>query len=198
MTAHTPAYPLRAARLESRIGEIVAVVDGHGALVYLDFNEKTGPTPPPGPTDWRGHPVAWRAPLDDAGLRKVAAQIEEYFAGSRTDFDLPLAPIGNGFHQSVWHQLLRIPYGHTISYGELAARLKMPNGARAVGRANGHNPIAIVIPCHRVIGADGKLTGYSGGIERKAALLALEKASTPFGQHTLPLDIAPGATYRKK
>ena len=198
MTTTALVYPLRAARLASRIGEIVAVVDGDGALIYLDFDEKSGPTPAPGPADWRGHPVVWVESGADPALRTVAAQVAEYFAGTRTDFDLPLAPIGNDFHRSVWQQLRRIPYGHTISYGELAKRLDITNGARAVGRANGHNPIAIIIPCHRVIGADGKLTGYSGGIERKAALLALETASPPAGQHTLPLDIAPGATYRKK
>ena len=195
MTA--PAAPFMATRLESRIGEIVAVVDAAGALVYLDFDEKTGPTPPPGPHDWRGTPVAWCAATQDRGLTRVAEQIAAYFAGSRRDFDLAVAPVGNAFHQSVWRQLRRIPYGETISYGELAARLERPGAARAVGRANGSNPIAIVIPCHRVIGADGKLTGYSGGIERKAALLALESAATPSGQRTLPLDIAQGATYRK-
>jgi methylated-DNA-[protein]-cysteine S-methyltransferase len=192
------ATPFQATRLQSRIGDIVAVVDGAGALVYLDFEEKTGPTPAPGPADWRGHPVVWHEVRDVPALKKVADQIADYFAGRRTAFDLAMAPIGNDFHQSVWAQLQRIPYGETISYGELAARLDRPGAARAVGRANGSNPIAIVIPCHRVIGADGKLTGYSGGIERKAALLALEQASTPAGQHTLPLDIAPGAVRRKK
>ena len=194
----TPATPFRATRLTSRIGEIVAVVDGAGALVYLDFEEKTGPTPAPGPADWRGHPVVWSDVGEDPALAKVAEQIADYFAGKRTSFDLAVAPIGNDFNQSVWRQLQRIPYGETISYGELARRLDLTNGARAVGRANGSNPIAIVIPCHRVIGADGKLTGYSGGIERKAALLALEQASTPAGQHTLPLEIAPGIIRRKK
>jgi methylated-DNA-[protein]-cysteine S-methyltransferase len=194
----TPVYPFQATRLTSRIGEIVAVVDGAGALVYLDFEEKTGPTPAPGPADWRGDPVVWCTPRDVPALARVGEQIAEYFAGNRTEFELAVAPIGNDFNQAVWRQLQRIPFGVTISYGELAKRLDMTNGARAVGRANGSNPIAIVIPCHRVIGADGKLTGYSGGIERKAALLALEQASTPAGQHTLPLDIAPGPVRRKK
>jgi methylated-DNA-[protein]-cysteine S-methyltransferase len=191
-------YPFKATRLRSRIGDIVAVVDGAGALVYLDFEEKTGPTPAPTAADWRGHPVVWSEPEAEPALANVARQIDDYFAGKLTAFDLAVAPIGNDFHQGVWAQLQRIPYGETISYGELAKRLDMVNGARAVGRANGHNPIAIVIPCHRVIGADGKLTGYSGGIERKAALLALEQASTPAGQHILPLDIAPGTVRRKK
>lgn len=190
--------PLRAARLTSRLGAIVVVVDAAGALVYLDFDEKSGPTPAPTGDAWRGLPIVWCDAGREPALAAVSLQIAEYLAGQRTNFDLAVAPIGNDFHQSVWAQLQAIPYGTTISYGALAARLQRPGAARAVGRANGSNPIAIVIPCHRVIGADGKLTGYSGGIERKAALLALEQASTPAGQHTLPLDIAPGATYRKK
>lgn len=193
-----PAYPFHAARLASRLGAIVAVVDEDGALVYLDFDDKTGPTPPPGPSDWRGHPVTWCDSGDRPGLARVAAQIGEYLAGARTVFDLQVAPMGNAFHRQVWCQLQKIPYGETISYGALAARIDRPGSARAVGRANGSNPIAIVIPCHRVIGADGKLTGYSGGIERKAALLALERAATPLGQRTLPLDIAQGPRRRKR
>lgn len=193
-----PRYPFHAARLDSRLGEIVIVVDGAGALVYLDFDDKTGPTPAPGATAWQGHPVTWVGVAEHDALLQVAGQLNAYFAGKRTAFDLPVAPIGNDFHQDVWRQLQRIPYGETISYGELAARLQRPGAARAVGRANGSNPIAVIIPCHRVIGADGRLTGYSGGIERKAALLALESASTPFGQHTLPLDIGPGKTRRKR
>lgn len=189
---------LRATRFSTPIGTVVCVVDARGALVYLDFDEKTGPTPPPGPDNWRGTPVVWVDIADHADLERVADEIGAYFDGSRRSFDLPVAPSGNTFNQAVWAQLRRIPYGETISYGELARRLSLTNGARAVGRANGSNPIAIVIPCHRVIGADGKLTGYSGGIERKAALLALEQASTPLGQHTLPLGVAPGKRYRKR
>ena len=196
MPSTAPA--LRAARFATPIGSVVCVVDHAGALVYLDFDEKNGPTPPPGPDAWRGDPVAWVAVEDDPDIANVIAQIGDYLEGRRQEFELAVAPSGNAFNQAVWSQLRKIPYGETISYGELARRLSLTNGARAVGRANGSNPIAIVIPCHRVIGADGKLTGYSGGIERKAALLALEKASTPLGQHTLPLDIAPGKRYRKR
>ena len=188
----------RAARLASRLGDIVAVVDADGALVYLDFDEKAGPTPPPGADAWKGHAVVWRPARDDPALARVATQIAAYLDGALRDFDLAVAPIGNAFHQQVWRQLSAIPYGETISYGALAARLERPGAARAVGRANGSNPIAIVIPCHRVIGADGRLTGYSGGIERKAALLALERAATPLGQRTLPLDIAQGTRWRVK
>ena len=193
-----PVYPFHATRFDSRLGSIVAVADGNGALVYLDFDDKNGPTPAPGAAAWRGHPVRWCVSQDVDGLARTAKQIAEYFAGDRTVFDLPVAPLGNDFHREVWSQLQLIPYGETISYGALAARIDRPGAARAVGRANGCNPIAIVIPCHRVIGADGKLTGYSGGIERKAALLALEMAATPAGQRILPLDIVQGALRRTR
>jgi methylated-DNA-[protein]-cysteine S-methyltransferase len=101
-------------------------------------------------------------------------QLREYFAGQRTRFDLPLHPAGTAFQRDVWSELQRIPYGETISYGELARRVGHPAAARAVGAANGANPIPIVIPCHRVIGANGKLTGFGGGIPVKQKLLALE------------------------
>jgi methylated-DNA-[protein]-cysteine S-methyltransferase len=102
------------------------------------------------------------------------AQLREYFAGRRKEFDLPLDPAGTPFQQSVWRRLRDIPYGQTISYGELARRVGNPNASRAVGAANGHNPIPIVIPCHRVIGANGSLTGFGGGLPIKKKLLALE------------------------
>jgi methylated-DNA-[protein]-cysteine S-methyltransferase len=101
-------------------------------------------------------------------------QLKEYFAGRRSEFDLPLAPEGTEFQRNVWKRLQEIPYGETISYGELAKRVGNPNASRAVGAANGSNPIPIVIPCHRVIGANGKLTGFGGGLPAKQALLALE------------------------
>ena len=102
-------------------------------------------------------------------------QLDEYFAGSLRDFTLPLAPKGRAFQKLVWAELLRIPCGETCSYGELARRLGNPNASRAVGLANGRNPISIIVPCHRVIGASGRLTGYGGGIEQKEMLLALER-----------------------
>ena len=105
----------------------------------------------------------------------VVAQLTEYFAGTRRQFDLPLAPAGTPFQQRVWTALLDIPYGHTISYGELAARIGQKSASRAVGLANGSNPLPIVIPCHRVIGANGKLTGYGGGLPIKERLLAHER-----------------------
>jgi methylated-DNA-[protein]-cysteine S-methyltransferase len=102
-------------------------------------------------------------------------QLYEYFAGERTTFDLPLEPDGgSAFERHVWAELMQIPYGETASYGEIAARIGHPGKARAVGRANGRNPIAIVCPCHRVIGSDGSLIGYGGGLEKKRTLLDLE------------------------
>lgn len=114
---------------------------------------------------------------DVSVLVEAARQLAEHFDGQRTDFDLPLAPPGTAFQQRVWDELRRIPYGTTTTYGELAQRLGDPRCVRAVGLANGRNPIAVVVPCHRVIGSDGKLRGYAGGIERKQRLLALESAS---------------------
>ncbi|HXW87233.1 MAG TPA: methylated-DNA--[protein]-cysteine S-methyltransferase [Streptosporangiaceae bacterium] len=105
----------------------------------------------------------------------AAAQLSEYFAGRLAEFDLPLSPAGTDFQLRVWAGLRAIPYGQTLSYGELARRIGSPAASRAVGLANGRNPIAIVIPCHRVIGADGSMTGYGGGLERKEFLLALER-----------------------
>lgn len=110
------------------------------------------------------------SPLLDA----AEAQLREYFAGARRTFDLPLAPHGTAFQQRVWTALRAIPYGETRTYGELAAAIGSPNASRAVGMANHRNPIPIIIPCHRVIGANGTLTGYAGGLEIKRKLLALE------------------------
>ncbi len=110
----------------------------------------------------------------DGVLERARAQLDAYFAGTQQEFDLPLAPAGTGFQRRVWHALTTIPYGTTISYRALAERIGQPTATRAVGLANGRNPIAIVIPCHRVIGADGSLTGYGGGLDRKRTLLDLE------------------------
>lgn len=106
----------------------------------------------------------------------VARQIEEFFAGKRQAFDFALAPKGTDFQKRVWAELVKIPFGETISYGELARRIGNPAASRAVGRANATNPIAVIVPCHRVIGTNGKLTGYAGGIELKDKLLAWERA----------------------
>ena len=115
-------------------------------------------------------------PRDDAAFPAAAAQLAEYFAGTRTTFDVPLAPRGNGFQRKVWALLIEIPYGQTRTYGQLALALGDPGLARAVGAANGQNPLSIIVPCHRVVGSNGKLTGYAGGLQRKAFLLELETA----------------------
>ena len=111
----------------------------------------------------------------DEGLADVVRQLGEYVAGERTGFDLPLRPDGSEFELAVWDQLTRIPYGETRSYGFVAKAVGEPGGAQAVGAANGRNPIAIVVPCHRVIGADGSLIGFGGGLPRKRFLLDLEQ-----------------------
>lgn len=108
-------------------------------------------------------------------LVAARAQLAEYFRGKRTRFDLPLRPDGTAFQQSVWRALLKVPFGTTSTYGALAAAIGRPGAARAVGAAVGANPLAIVVPCHRIVGADGTLTGYAGGLARKAKLLALER-----------------------
>lgn len=113
----------------------------------------------------------------DEDFDDVVVQLKEYFAGRRRRFDLPLAPAGTPFQQRVWRALLDVPYGETISYGELASRIGQRTASRAVGLANGSNPLPIVIPCHRVIGASGKLTGYGGGLPIKRQLLALERGA---------------------
>lgn len=115
----------------------------------------------------------WRE--DAAAFRECIEQLHEYFAGERREFHLRLAPRGTPFQLQVWEQLRKIPYGATISYGELARRVGNPKASRAVGLANGSNPIAIVVPCHRVIGATGKLTGFGGGLDIKQRLLDLEQ-----------------------
>ncbi|MCI5053056.1 MAG: methylated-DNA--[protein]-cysteine S-methyltransferase [Simkaniaceae bacterium] len=107
-------------------------------------------------------------------IEETKRQLSEYFAGTRRAFDLPLAIDGTPFQKRVWQELAKIPYGETISYGEQARRIGDKNKARAVGCANGHNPLSIVIPCHRVIGASGKLTGFAGGLDKKSHLLELE------------------------
>ena len=155
---------------DSPIGPLTIVArDGAICALYMDAQRHA-----PGPE-------AFGPPGDpaDEPFATAVAQLADYFAGRRTDFDLPLAPAGTAFQRKVWAGLLAIPYGQTVSYGELAGRVGSPAASRAVGLANGKNPISIVVPCHRVIGADGSLTGYGGGLDRKRFLLALEQDTAP-------------------
>lgn len=122
---------------------------------------------------WRGPDASWQQA--DEPFAALREQLEEYFAGQRQQFDVPIQLAGTPFQQRVWKELTRIPFGVTITYRQLAQRLGKPNATRAVGNANGRNPISIIVPCHRVIGASGKLTGYAGGIEKKEWLLAWEQ-----------------------
>jgi methylated-DNA-[protein]-cysteine S-methyltransferase len=165
--------------MQSPTGALLLAADDVG-LRYILF--------PPAKPDphWREDPI----PLGD-----TIRQLKAWFAGELQEFNLPLAPEGPAFHQRVWRELCNIPYGKTISYGELARRIGSPNASRAVGRANGANPIPIVIPCHRVIGSNGRLTGYGGGLPRKEFLLALERKQMSGEQMPLPLAaIAGGPT----
>ena len=148
-----------ASSIDTPLGPLTAVVDESGALTHLLFAHQAAPAD-----------AVW----DAQRCAPVAAQVWEYFAGERTGFDLPLAPAGSAFQQQVWRELRGIGFGQTAGYGELAVRLGRAGSARAVGRANATNPIPIVIPCHRVVGSDGCLTGYAGGMEMKTALLRLE------------------------
>ena len=117
----------------------------------------------------------WRRKDEAAPFAEARQQLEDYFAGKRREFDLPLAPAGTKFQKEVWAALTLIPYGTTATYGAIARQIGAPKACRAVGHANGSNPLFIVVPCHRVIGASGRLTGYGGGLSRKKTLLTLEK-----------------------
>jgi methylated-DNA-[protein]-cysteine S-methyltransferase len=149
--------------LASPVGTLLATADGR-SLTGLSFGS--------------GRRTAVAAALDprreDDAFGPLREQLSEYFAGERRAFDLPLALRGSDWEVRVWNALLEIPYGETRSYGEIAGRIRAPDAARAVGLANARNPIAVVVPCHRVIGADGSLTGYGGGLQRKRFLLDLE------------------------
>jgi len=141
--------------IDSPVGELTLAGDGEH-LTELHFGRDGEPTG------------------EDAVLVAAREQLHAYFAGKRRSFELPLRPAGTDFQREVWAALREIPYAETIDYGELARRIGRPGAARAVGAANGRNPLAIVVPCHRVIGADGSLTGFGGGLETKRALLELE------------------------
>jgi methylated-DNA-[protein]-cysteine S-methyltransferase len=159
--------------VDSPIGRLVLQTDGVSLIgLYMDVP---------------GRPIqgmsAWQEDANAGPLPEAVRQLEEYFAGKRRDFDLPLHLDGTEFQQRVWRVLTEIPYGETWSYGELAKRIGNPNASRAVGLANGRNPVSIVVPCHRVIGADGSLTGYGGGLQRKQWLLAHEGLHQPMRSH---------------
>ncbi|HUP92458.1 MAG TPA: methylated-DNA--[protein]-cysteine S-methyltransferase [Solimonas sp.] len=153
---------IRFTTVDSPLGELMLTGDGTALTgLYMEVQKYRRSVA----ADWR---------RDDAAFRDARAQLVAYFAGELREFTLPMAPSGTSFQQTVWKALLDIPYGRTESYGALARRIGMPTAARAVGMANGHNPIGLIVPCHRVVGSDGSLTGYGGGIERKQWLLAHE------------------------
>ena len=152
---------------ESPLGSILLVSDGRALkrLDFIDDPEQSGLT-----ADDHQHIDC----VIDGVIEETMLQLQEWFAGQREVFDLPVSPDGTGFQHTVWDQLLKIPFGETRTYGEVAQSIDKPTAARAVGAANGKNPIALIIPCHRVNGANGALTGYTFGIERKKQLLELE------------------------
>jgi len=151
-------------RVPSPIGDLILVAED-GALREIRF---TAGTRPEGPPD--------DAEEDPRPLERVAGQLREYFAGVRREFDVPLAPQGTPFQRRVWDALLEVGYGRTATYADIARAIDHPRSVRAVGLANGRNPIPIIIPCHRIIGSDGSLTGYGGGLAIKRKLLELEGA----------------------
>lgn len=164
MPGHAPAT----ATLDSPLGPLLLAATDEGLThVLYPYGEHGALRPAVAPAGESAREVLGRA----------ARQLSEYFAGARRAFDLPLAPPGTPFQQETWRALREVPYGQTIGYGELARRIGRPGAARAVGAANGANPLSIVVPCHRVIGADGTLTGYGGGLDRKEHLLRLEGAT---------------------
>jgi methylated-DNA-[protein]-cysteine S-methyltransferase len=176
------------AKMDSPVGPLTLVADGDALIgVYFEnaaLAQNAALAPPP---EWT---------RDEDRLRPAAVQLAEYFAGRRTRFQLPLAPRGTPFQQTVWTALLAIPYGETTSYGALAGAIGQPTASRAVGAANGKNPLSIVIPCHRVIGADGSMTGYGGEISRKRILLDLEARvrGAPLPAPERQLDLRIGST----
>jgi methylated-DNA-[protein]-cysteine S-methyltransferase len=166
--------------MDSPVGRLLLTADGRSLTgLYLD-GQKHFPAITP----------EWQEAEHLAPFLQTQAQLTAYFNHDRHQFDLPLAPVGTEFQQQVWQQLRHIPLGQTISYGTLAAMVGKPSASRAVGAANGRNPISIIVPCHRVIAANGKLTGYAGGLNRKQWLLRHEGAiapTSPPSQQVLPV-----------
>jgi len=163
LTAATDSRSLFYTSMDSPIGELLLLGDDH-ALHGLYMQEGRKPVE-----------IAPQWERSAAPFTDVQEQLREYFAGERVVFRTPLAMDGTRFERRVWRALIDIHYGETVSYGEIAKRIDQPSAARAVGLANGRNPIAVIVPCHRVIGANGTLTGYGGGLERKQLLLELER-----------------------
>ena len=157
-------------QLETPIGALLAVVDDDGALRRLDFLRSRSRDELE--TSLRAD--GWEVRADGGACREVDEQVRQYFDGDRVAFDLELAPEGTSFQRDAWRALADIPFGETRSYAEQAAAIGRPAAVRAIGRANGANPISLVLPCHRVIGADGSLTGYGGGLDVKEWLLRFE------------------------
>ena len=156
-------------RMPSPLGEILLVANARGDALrglYLEGQKYF----PEDAALWTASP---RLPL----FRDAVAQLGEYFAGGRENFAIPLEPAGTAFQRAVWREIARVPYGGTISYAALAKRCGRPSAVRAAGAATGRNPITVVIPCHRIVGSGGALTGYAGGLDRKRALLAIEAGS---------------------
>ena len=157
-------------RCSTPVGELTLTASSTALTgVYFPTSRHGPPPPPPVGESVSASPI----------LARTRRQLEEYFAGSRTTFDLPLEAVGSPFEQRVWDELRRIPFGTTVSYGDLARRVGDPAASRAVGLANARNPIPIIVPCHRVIGARGDLTGYGGGLDRKLWLLEHEGCYLP-------------------
>ena len=154
--------------IPSPVGKLKLVASNQGLVAILWENDNPRRVPLEELVANDEHPI----------LLKVERQLGEYFAGKKKAFSVPLDMRGTRFQKDVWEALLAIPYGETRSYGQLAKQLQKPRAARAVGAANGRNPLSIVVPCHRLLGASGKLTGFAGGLDAKARLLALEKGET--------------------
>ena len=161
---------VRYTTITSPIGDLMIVGDGEVVTnLSMESHDDTKPTIE---SDWK---------RDSSAFAEVRVQLHEYFGGERDEFSVPLAPSGTAFRMKVWATLVRIPFGATATYGEVAASIGNPAASRAVGMANHYNPIAIMIPCHRVIGASGSLTGYGGGLDRKTFLLGLEQTRAGSG-----------------
>jgi methylated-DNA-[protein]-cysteine S-methyltransferase len=173
--------------LKSPLGNVIVAGDREG-LHRLDFQI--------GRYGAISIPEEWEEDSSFPLLRRAGEQLTAYFEGRRRSFSLPLAPVGTPFQQRVWAELQRISYGETLTYSELAVRAGRPRAVRAAGAANGRNPISIVIPCHRVVGKDGSLTDYGGGLEKKAALLELEGAHGLRHLRTGHSRVHPGAIAR--